>query len=182
VLAGLAITGFLLTRSNWWDSGGAADFYEEHFSTGAGYFGVDEYGPLGSDHYDLDQNAPLVGLQRGEDAGAETGTRPQVREWGPTRKEFAINSPEPMTAALRLLNYPAWRVEVNGKPVLALSNEHTGQMLVTLPAGISRVRIAFAATPDRLWGNVISVIAALVLLAILLASRWPRCAATRRNT
>ncbi len=181
-LAGLAITGFLLTRSNWWDSGGAADFYEEHFSSGAGYFGVDEYGPRGSDHYDLDQNAPLVGLQRGEDAGAETGARPQIREWGPTRKEFAVNSPEPVTAALRLLNYPAWRVEVNGKPVLALSNQHTGQMLVTLPAGSSRGRVAFAATPDRRWGSVISAVAALVLLALLLTSRRLRWAATGRNT
>ena len=27
-LAGLTITGFLLTRDNWWDVGGAADFYE----------------------------------------------------------------------------------------------------------------------------------------------------------
>jgi hypothetical protein len=177
VLAGLAITGFLLTRSNWWDSGGAADFYEEHFSTGAGYFGVDEYGPRGSDHYDLDQKAPLVGLQRGEDTDAETGTHPQIREWGPTRKEFAVNSPEPVTAALRLLNYPAWRVEVNGKPVRALSNEHTGEMLVTLPAGTSRVRVALAVTPDRVWGNVISAVA-LVLLAVLLASRWLRWAAT----
>ena len=183
-LAGLAVTGFLLTRSNWWDAGGVTDFYEEHFSTGAGYFGVDEYGPRGSDHYDLDQNAPLVGLQRGEDTVAGTGTRPQVREWGPTRKEFAVNSPEPVTAALRLLNYPAWRVEVNGKPVLALSNQQTGQMLVTLPAGSSRVRIAFVATPDRVWGNVISAVAVLVLLAALLTSRrrggWPRVA-TGRN-
>ncbi len=170
-LAGLAITGFLLTRSNWWDAGGAADFYEEHFSTGTGYFGVDEYGPRGSDHYDLDQHAPLVGLQRGEDTVAETGARPQVREWGPTRKEFAINSPEPVTAALRLLNYPAWRVEVNGKPVLAVSDQHTGQMLVTLPAGISRVRVAFAGTPDRGWGNVISAGAVAILLG-LVASRW----------
>ncbi|MFI5089702.1 MAG: 6-pyruvoyl-tetrahydropterin synthase-related protein [Terriglobales bacterium] len=181
-LAGLAITGVLLTRSNWWDSGGAADFYEEHFSTGAGYFGVDEYGPRGSDHYDLDQHAPLVGLRRGEDAVAGTGTRPQVREWGPARKEFVVNSPEPVTAALRLLNYPAWRVEVNGKPVRALSNQQTGQMLVSLPTGISRVRVVLAATPDRRWGNVISAVAVLVLLGILLASRWPRWAATGRNT
>jgi len=179
-LAGLAITGFLLTRNNWWDAGGAADFYEEHFSTGAGYFGVDEYGPRGSDHYDLDQNAPLVGLRRGEDTGAETGTHPQVREWGPTRKEFAVNSPEPLTAALRLLNYPAWRVEVNGRPALALSNQQTGQMLVSLPAGTSRVRVAFAGTPDRRWGNVISAVAAVILLGLAVSRgrvRRPRAAA-----
>ena len=96
-------------------------------------------------------------------------------------KEFAINSPEPVTAALRLLNYPAWRVEVNGKPVLAVSDQHTGQMLVSLPAGTSRVRVAFAATPDRRWGNVISAGAALALLAVLLTSRRLRWAATSGN-
>jgi len=55
-------------------------------------------------------------------------------------------------------------------------------MLVTLPAGTSRVRVAFAATPDRLWGNVISAVAALALLAILLTSRRLRWPATGRNT
>jgi len=170
VLAGLAMTGLLLTRGNWWDAGGAADFYEEHFRTGAGYFGVDEYGPRGSDHYDLDQNAQLVGFRRAEDANAGIGARPQIREWGPTRKEFVVNSPEPVTAALRLLNYPAWRVEVNGQPVSALADQHTGQMLVPLAAGTSQVRVAFASTSDRLGGDVLSAAAALGLLAAALAA------------
>ncbi len=177
-LAGLAVTGVLLTRNNWWDPGGVTAFYEAHFRTGAGYFGADEYGPRGSDHYDLDEHAPRVSLRPGENTAAGTGTRPQVREWGPTRKEFAVNSPEPVTAALRLLNYPAWRAEVNGKPVRAFSDQNTGQMLVSLPAGSSRVRIAFVATPDRLWGNVISAVAVLVLLAVLLTSCRRRWAAT----
>jgi hypothetical protein len=168
-LAGLAITGFLLTRSNWWDSGGAADFYEEHFSTGAGYFGVDEYGPRGSDHYDLDQNA-LVSLRHRETV--EPGTRVQVREWGPVRNEFIVHSPEPVTAALRLLNYPAWRVEVNGQPARTFSNQQTGQLLVALPAGTSHVQVRFAATRDRQWGNVISAVAALGLVVFVVASRW----------
>ena len=67
---------------------------------------------------------------------------------------------------------------MNGKPARAFSDQNTGQMLVSLPAGSSRVRIAFVATPDRLWGNVISTIAALVLLAVLVTSRRLRWAAT----
>jgi hypothetical protein len=176
-LAGLALTGFLLTRSNWWDPGGVATFYQQHFRTAAGYFGADEYGPRGSDHYDLDPHAPRVSLRRGENLVAEASTRPQFQDWGPTRKEFVVQSPQPLTAALRLLNYPAWRVEVNGRPVPALSNQHTGQMLVALPAGTSRVQVAFVATPDRLWGSAVSAIAALGLLAVL-ASRRRRGART----
>ena len=171
VLAGLAITGFLLTRSNWWDPGGVADFYEEHFSTGAGYFGTDEYGPRGSDHYDLDQHAPLVSLRHAENAPAEFQPRAQVQRWEVTRKNFIVHSSQPVTAALHLLNYPAWRVEVDGRPVRALSNQQTGQMLVALPAGTSHVQVAFAATPDRLWGDAVSAVAALGLLAVVLASR-----------
>ena len=170
-LAGLAATGLLLTRDNWWDSGGVADFYEAHFTSGAGYFGTDEYGPRGSDHYDLDQHAPLVGLRQGENAVPEPSPRVQVHQWGPRRKEFVAHSPEPVTAALRLLNYPAWQVEVNGKRVRALSNPQTGQMLVALPAGSSRVQVAFATTPDRLWGEVISGVAAVMLLAAVMVSR-----------
>ncbi|HYN15644.1 MAG TPA: 6-pyruvoyl-tetrahydropterin synthase-related protein [Terriglobales bacterium] len=170
-LAGLAATGFVLTRGNWWDSGGVAKFREEHFNAGAGYFGTDEYGPRGSDHYDLDPHAPLVGLRHGENAVPEPSTRVQVHEWGPIRKEFGVHSPEPVTAALRLLNYPAWQVAANGKPVRPLSNQNTGQMLILLPAGTSRVQVAFAATPDRRWGDIISAIAAVMLLAAVLASR-----------
>jgi hypothetical protein len=87
------------------------------------------------------------------------------------RKEFVVHSPEPVTAALRLLNYPAWRVEVNGRPVQARSNQQTGQMLIALPAGTSRVQVAFASTPDRLWGDAVSGAAALGLLAVVLGSR-----------
>ena len=172
-LVGLAIAGFLLTRSNWWDAGGAADFYEDHFRSGAGYFGVDEYAPRGVDHYDLDHNAPLVSLT------PKPGTQLELQAWRPARKRFLVRSPEPVTATLRLLNYPAWRVEVNGKPVRALSREHTGEMLVPLPAGSSLVEVSFLATPDRRWGEIVSAIAALGLLAGAVASRRQRAAATK---
>jgi hypothetical protein len=168
-LAGLALTGLLLTRSNWWDAGGAAFFYVEHFRSGTGYFGVDEYGPRGSDHYDLDQKAPLVSVQ--PNTVAEPEARIQVQEWGPMRKRFLVHASQPVTAALRLLNYPAWHVEVNGIPAVALSSEHTDQMLVPLPAGTSNVRVRFAATPDCVWGDVVSALAAVALLAAGLASR-----------
>ena len=177
-LAGLALTGFLLTRSNWWDSGGAADFFEEHFRNGAGYFGVDEYGPRGSDHYDLDQKAPLVGFRSGEETTAGTNARAQVLDWGPAHKEFRVDSAEPVLAALRVLNYPAWRVEVNGRPVSALSDEHTGQMLIALPAGNSRVGVTFITTRDRRLGDVVSALALVGLLLVALAYRRPRLPAS----
>ena len=168
-IAGLAITGFMLTRSNWWDAGGATDFYQEHFSTSSGYFGVDEYGPRGSDHYDLDQKAPLVGLNSTNNVPAESGSV-EVEQWAPLRKRFVVHSPQPVTAGLRLLNYPAWRVEVNDKRASAFSNPHTGQMLLALPAGDNRVQVTFVVTPDRLLGDLVSVAAAILLAGLALAS------------
>jgi 6-pyruvoyl-tetrahydropterin synthase related domain len=170
-LTGLALTGFLLTRSNWWDSGGADDFYETHFSTGAGYLGTDEYAPRGSDHYDLDQKAPLVSLQRSETAVAQPGWSVDVQHWGPMRKDFVVHSASPVTAALRLLYYPAWRVTVNGHLVPVFSDQHTAQMLVPIASGGSHVEARWVATRDQLWGQAVSVTAALALLAILWASR-----------
>ena len=155
-LVGLVFIGLFLTRSNWWDAGGAADFYEEHVQNSAGYFGVDEYGPRGSDHYDLDQKAPLVTL---------SGGRVEVRRWGAMRKEFFVRSREPATAILRLLNYPAWRVTVNGNPVRADSVEHTRQMVIQLPSGTSQVLVWFATTRDRVWGDAISALALMAMLA-----------------
>ena len=173
-LAGLAVTAFLLTRGNWWEPGGAADFYEEHFRSGAGYFGVDEYGPRGSDHYDLDQQAPLVGFVDVRKGSPGSQARAEVTLWAPLRKRFIVRSAQPLTAALRLLNYPAWRVEVSGKPAHALSNPGTGQMLIALPGGSSRVEVTFATTPDRLWGDAISAAAVLALVVAGLVSRRRR--------
>ena len=171
MLAGLAIAGFLLTRNNWWDSGGVAHFYEEHFSVGAGYFGSDEYGPRGSDHYDLNRQAPLVSFENAENVRREARERVEVRRWAPLRRHFIVHSSQPVTAALHLLNYPAWHVEVNGEPAPASSNPQTGQMLISLPAGASRVQVTFATTPDRLWGDAISAAAAMILAGLVLAFR-----------
>jgi len=171
MLAGLAIAGLLLTRNNWWDSGGVADFYEEHFGADAGYFGSDEYGPRGSDHYDLNRQAPLVSLENAENTRRDSRERVEVQQWAPLQKNFIVHSSQPATAALRLLNYPAWQVEVNGEPAPAFSNPQTGQMLISLPAGASRVQVAFGITPDRLAGDAISAAAAVILAGLVLASR-----------
>ncbi len=169
-LAALAITGFLLTRGNWWDIGAGTKYYQAYFRTGKGYFGADEYGPRGSDHYDLDEHAPLVSLRSDRGSPSESKATVHIQQWGPTRKQFVVHSPEPVTAALRLMEYPAWIVEVNGKRLRA-SAEKTGQMMVPLPAGTSPVQIAFTTTPDRRCGDIISAMAALGVAGAVLIRR-----------
>jgi hypothetical protein len=74
-----------------------------------------------------------------------------------------VDASGPVRAAVRLLNYPAWRVRVNGVAVESESDEDSGQMIVPLPAGKSRVEIRFVRTPDRTLGGALTCIGASLL-------------------
>jgi len=168
----LVLCAFLLARDAWWDSDGANDLYQSVLVQGNGYFGADEYGTRGSDHYDLDQKAARISVLPVEDAAPRAQI--QVNRWRASRKVFTVHSDRPLTLALRLMNYPAWSVTINGRATPARSDQGTGRMLLDLPAGASRVEARFIRTPDRLWGGVISALAGAVwLLLALLQGRAP---------
>jgi hypothetical protein len=65
-----------------------------------------------------------------------------------------------------MLDYPAWRMEVNGKAVTPQRAENTDQMILALPAGTQRITARFVRTADRSLGIAISVLGALTLLAL----------------
>ena len=67
---------------------------------------------------------------------------------------------------MRLLDYPAWRVEVNGKPVIVEHPEGMEQMIVPLGAGESQIDVHFIRTRDRTLGIAISGVGVLTLLAL----------------
>jgi len=75
---------------------------------------------------------------------------------------------------VRLLNYPAWHVEVNGKAVTPELAETTAQMILHATAGTQRIRMKFVRTRDRTLGGVISAGAGLLLLAFFIAGRANR--------
>ena len=105
------------------------------------------------------------------DTSAPAGGRGVTQRWEPERKTFIVTARTPVVVAPRLLNYPAWRVAVNDVAVRPDTSD-AGQMLLALPAGVSRVEMVFTRTPDRLWGIILSFAAALlVALAILLEQR-----------
>jgi hypothetical protein len=79
-----------------------------------------------------------------------------------------VTSQKPARLALRLLNYPAWRVEVNGSPIVTENAADSGQMVLELPAGESRVTAQFVRTRDRSVGSLVSLISLLANLALLL--------------
>jgi hypothetical protein len=162
-LATLCVLAFVCHHFQppWWDN--AADMREmqDNMESGEGYEGVDEYTPAGVDPSTLDKNARRVTV----DGPARAAIR--VSQWSTEVKVFTADVSAPDNLALHLFNYPAWRVEVNGRQVQAGTREGTGQMLVPVEAGANRVQITFIRTWDRTAGAWISVIALAMALALL---------------
>jgi 6-pyruvoyl-tetrahydropterin synthase related domain len=148
----------------WWDT--AADINEmlDNQQEGAGYEGVDEYVPADADASEIKQDAPPV--------TSEDGAKAQIhiQEWGPELKVFTANLRGPGKLLLRLFNYPAWKVQVDGRTVSTETQEITGQMIVPVGAGENRVEIRLVRTRDRTLGTVISA-ATVLLLAVAGLSR-----------
>jgi hypothetical protein len=147
-------------QAPWWDN--AADLREmqDNMAAEAGYEGVDEYTPVGTDPSSVSKDARRVTVYGPARAAIH------VSQWNPEFKLFTAEMSAPDSLALRLFNYPAWRVEVNGHEVRPGTREGTGQMLVPVEAGLNRVRISFVRTWDRTvggWISLLALVAAFVL-------------------
>jgi len=167
-LALLTGTTIFLVQHTWWDD---EDFssLRATIASGEGFDGTDEYDPIGDDHYDLPAKAPRAqvlpsnaGLEGPAATAAATPPKIVIERWTPERKIVRVESAQPVRLALRLLNYPAWQVEVNGSRIQPSSAEDSGQMIVFLPEGQSRVIVCFTRTRDRTLGAIISILALLV--------------------
>jgi hypothetical protein len=157
--------GWHRVQPPWWDT--AADLAEmqDNQDNGSGYEGTDEYVPTGADAYEINKDARRVSFE------GEGSSRIHVTEWAPESKAFTVGVGKSGKLVLKLFNYPAWRVEVNGRPVEAQTHEVTGQMIIPIEEGENQVRIKFARTPDRTVGGFISFGAGILLLAGVLFSR-----------
>lgn len=143
----------------WWDTTGDLREMQDNMASGAGYEGTDEYTPVGADPSSINKEARRVTV----DGPAHAAIR--VSQWNSELKIFTADMSVADNLALRLFNYPAWRVEVNGRQVQAGSREGTGQMLVPVEAGANRVQITFIRTWDRRWGGWISLLTLILMLA-----------------
>ena len=166
----LIVSAILMVRDAWWDSDEVDDLAAAVIS-GKGYEGVDEYQPIGSDRRDLPSLTAKIRLETGESQaiGGATGTRIHVERWSAEEKIFLLDSAHPERVALRLLDYPAWRAEVNGTSTAIHARAGTAQMELAVPAGHNRVELRFTRTIDRRAGDAISIVTAFSLLCFLLA-------------
>ncbi|MCU1304762.1 MAG: hypothetical protein JWQ87_5046 [Candidatus Sulfotelmatobacter sp.] len=158
--ATLCLLGFVWQhfQAPWWDTVADLREMQDNVVTGAGYEGTDEYAPLGVDPSVIDKEARRVKV----DGNAHAVIR--VIKWNVEDRILTAEMSRPDNLALRLFNYPAWRVEVNGRQVQAGTREGTGQMLVPVETGANRVEITFIRTWDRRVGAWTSGIALLLTL------------------
>ncbi len=171
VVLATAGTAAFLVRKAWWDSDDIPAL-QDAIANGQGFDGTDEYDPAKDDHTDLPAKAPPVQIVPAKGAKA-SAPKAEIRiaRWTAVEKELSVTSFQPLRLAIRLLDYPGWRVELNGRTVKPQSPETTSQMILPLPAGTNRIKIRFRSTPDRVAGGLISAISALILLALVLF-RW----------
>ncbi len=145
-----------LIENTWWDPDDMG-IQQDAIASGTGYDGTDEYDPMGDDHLDLPANAPLVKVLT-EASGGETAkdAKVNVRRWTTEDKEIAVSIEEKAGVAVRLVNYPAWQVMVNGKSITPGRMDDVNQMVIPVEPGSSVIQIRFARTLDRTIGDLVS--------------------------
>lgn len=168
-LALIGGTAVVLVQRGWWDTEDIPAL-REAIAKGEGFDGTDEYDPAGDDHTNIPTKSPEVEVVDTKSApGPNSIPKIRVDRWTPEDKEVSVSSREGFSLGLRLLNYPAWRAEVNGAVVTPQRGDDFSQMIVPVPAGESHVRVQFTSTSDRTLGGSISLVS--VLLVLWLAAR-----------
>lgn len=61
----------------------------------------------------------------------------QIEKWTAEERDLQVKSQEPVQVALRLLNYPAWQTEVNGRVTPPERSSPFNQMVQQAPSGQS---------------------------------------------
>jgi hypothetical protein len=158
-----------LVSNGWWDADEMPTQQEAAIS-GKGFEGTDEYDPAGDDHAELPSDAPPVTVWNEENAAMKK-SRAQVLQWTTEKKEIRVDTKSAARLAIRVLDYPAWQVQVNGVPVEPGKAEDSDQMVIEIPAGQSDVRIQFARTRDRTVGIILSLCAAFLAIVMLVLSK-----------
>ncbi len=172
--------GAKIASTAWWDTADIPDIASA-IRSGAGYAGTDEYSPIGSDRYALPGNpdeternpgvsgatAPRIAAM--DKSGEPIGTADvniDIERWSAEKRVFTERASLPATLAIRLLDYPAWRVRVNGKKATKTALEDTGQLAVSVPAGENHIEILFRRTRDGVAGDVITLASVLILIGV----------------
>jgi len=169
LLAAVIVAGYRI-QPPWWELADDIREMSTAVASGAGYEGTDEYVPAGADSYELNKSLPLIS----DDAGAQVPS--QMLAWQPMEKHFRVHAAASQNLTLRLFNYPAWDVVVNGKRTKTRTTDVTGLLGIPIDAGDNEVRVHFRRTRDRWIGDIVS----LICLAALVVA-WTNTRRTSRS-
>jgi hypothetical protein len=141
-------------------------------ASGEGFEGTDEYDPVGDDRSELAQKQPRAWfVSEAGKAEQQSDQRIFVDRWTAEHRALRAVTPRNTSIAVRLLDYPAWQVSVNGRLMKPRHGAETKQMILPVAAGESRIEIIFARTWDRTFGGWVSILTACVLIGLGLWSR-----------
>ena len=157
----------------------------------SGFEGTDEYTAVNSDNGDIQQDLPQVRILKTADADQADSSKEENPEWQPDTadnvaaqlnirrwksetKEVQINLNQPAFAVFRLMDYPAWQVDVNGKPIPARPHRDDGLLTIPLDPGYSSITIRYAATRDVDLGRALSLLALCIAVAIFAQTKRRR--------
>jgi len=152
--------------------------HQEFIEEDGGFIGAAEYFPGGEDYHSwftshFPTSRPRVQVLPGETGEEPAKAQIQIEKWTAEERDLLVTSQEPVQVALRLLNYPAWQTEVNGKLTAPERSSPFNQMVLPVPRGQSAIRVKFKRTADRLAGSVLSVGSTFIVATILLTC-WLR--------
>jgi len=164
VLGLLAVIALVWNRLQppWWDTAADIVDMQNAIQQQQGYEGTDEYVPAGADPYEINRDARRVTFE------GEGTARIHVQQWEPERRFFTADVSSPGKLVLKLFNYPAWKVEVNGTAAATETKDVTGQLVIPVAAGLNRVRVRFVRTWDRTAGGWISALTLLLIIAAVI--------------
>jgi hypothetical protein len=177
----LCVTSTTIAADSDWGSEDI-DRLTADINSGKGFDGIEGFQPINSNTDELDDESPRVDVydssadeSSDDEKDDDAATEPQIsiQQWTAERKIFSVTATQRTTLALRLLHYPAWKLEVDGRVSEPSIDPENGRMLVTLEAGTHRVEVHFVRTVDRTVGGAISLVFALGLLSAVVIAHRP---------
>lgn len=168
VVFAVAGTATFLVRKAWWDSDDIPSL-QDAIENRQGFDGTDEYDPSGDDRSNLPPKAPPFRILPTEEGANAAVPKAEIRisRWTAEDRELGVTSTQPLRLAIRLLDYPAWRSQVDGQAVTPQHPEDSGQLVLPLSTGAHRISIRFQRTLDRTIGGILSLVSLMACGAFL---------------
>ncbi len=136
----------------------------ESFYKGGQYDPTDEYTPVGADALALRHSNPASWIADNFSEPAPESTPDDYSVALARRLHFDVSSTAPKFFVVSLRDYPAWRITVNGAPVVDRPHRADGLIVVPIAGGNSRIDIAYARTPDQVAGWIVTAFSSVSFL------------------